>query len=185
MVRSDFVIIKNSLKLVFSRLSYLILAGVITLLLLLLAIWLPNLKFFKQLLLSNHYSFSAKLDIFWLSLGFLKTNFTPLSRVFTILTAILSGINIALLIFYLKRRFQLVRAAGPGLIGTLAGLLGVGCTSCGSVILSSIIGISASTSLLSFFPLQGAEFGILGSLIILFSIYLIAKKIQNPLVCKV
>lgn len=174
----------NSFRVVFHRPSYIILGIIVAVFLLLLAIWLPNLSFLKYIISSSTYSLSSKLNILWGSLGFLKTNFTPLTRLLAILVVILSGINIALLSFYIKNRIKIETDAGTGILGTITGLLGVGCASCGSVVLSSIIGLGASTSFLGFFPLNGAEFGIFGILLILFSIYLLAKKIQNPLVCK-
>lgn len=182
---SKLVLVISSLKTVFSRPSYVILAVIVALVLLLVAIWLPNFSFLKHIADSDTYSLSDKFNIYRSSLGFLKTNFTTLTRTFTIIVVGLSGVNLAMLTYYIKNRIKLEKATGTGMLGTIAGLLGVGCTSCGSVIISSIIGIGASTSFLGLFPLKGAEFGILGTLIILFSIYLIAKKIQNPLVCKV
>lgn len=183
--KSKLKVMTYSLKTVFRHPTYTIVAILVALFLLLLAIWLPNLTFLRHVADSDTYSLSAKLNIYWTSIGFLKTNFTVLTRTFTIIVVALSGINIAMLTFYIRNRIKLEKAAGIGIVGTAAGLLGVGCTSCGSVILSSIIGIGASNSFLGFFPLKGAEFGILGTIIILFSIYLIAHKIKNPNLCKI
>lgn len=177
--------VMRSSKIVFSHPAYILLGILVALLLLLLAIWLPNISFLKHVAVSESYSFSSKVNIFWHSLGFLKTNFSHTTRFITFAVAILSGINISLLVYYLIHRITLERAAGTGLFGTIAGLLGVGCASCGSVILSSIVGLGASTSFLGILPFKGIEFGILGIVMILFSIQLLAKKIQNPLVCNI
>lgn len=174
-----------SLKTVFSRPWYIGLALAVALTLLFLAIWLPNISFLKHITVSNTYSFSDKVAILWSSLGFIKTNSTPVTRTLIITVIILSGVNVSLLAFYLKNRIKLEKAAGSGVLGTIAGLLGVGCTSCGSVLLSSIFGLSATAGFIGVLPLKGAEFGIVGILILTLSIYLIAKKIQTPFVCKV
>jgi len=175
----------STFKTVFSRSWYIIIAIITAFLLLLLAIWLPNLSFLKHVAVSDSYSFGNKAAIFWSYFGFLGTNFTPLTRTFTIVISLLSGINVAMLVFYLKNRIKLERSAGVGILGVITGLLGVGCASCGSVLLSSFIGLSASAAFTGFLPLRGAEFSIIGMLILLVSIYLIAKKIQNPLTCKI
>jgi len=172
-------------KKVFSRPWYILLALVVALLFLLIAIWLPNISSLRHVVGSTSYNLGAKLNIFWSYFGFLGTNFTPLTRILTIVVATLSGVNIAMLVFYLKNRIQLERSAGVGLMGTLAALLGVGCASCGSVLISSFIGLSATAAFTGALPLRGAELGLIGALVLLVSIYLIAKKIQNPLVCKV
>lgn len=185
MEKSNVKILANSLVIVFKKPSYIILAIITTALLLLLVIWLPNFSFLKHVADSNIYTLSNKVGIFWSSLGFLKSNFTPLARVLTIMVMVLSGINVAMLMYYLKNRIRLEKAAGAGMLGTIAGLVGVGCASCGSVLLTSFIGIGASTSFLGLLPLKGVEFSILGIVIILLTIYLIAKKIQNPLVCRI
>ena len=72
-----------------------------------------------------------------------------------------------------------------GVIGIIVGFLGVGCASCGSLILSSIFGLSVTASFIGFLPFKGLELGILGIVILLISIYLVAKKIQDPLMCKI
>jgi len=88
-------------------------------------------------------------------------------------------------IFYLKTRITLEKSSGLGLLGIISGLLGVGCASCGSVVLSTLIGVSLTTGIVDFLPLNGLEFGILGMIIVILSIYLLSKKILNPLICKV
>jgi hypothetical protein len=183
--KNSLIIVISSFRTVFSRLSYIILAIIAALLFFLLAIWLPNLSFLKHIAVSDTYSFSSKITIFWSSLGFIETNFTTVTRILTIIVIFLSGVNISLLGYYLKNRIKLERAVGTGILGSVAGLLGVGCTSCGSVLLSSIFGLSATVGFIGILPLQGAEFGLAGIIILSFSIYMIAKKIQNPLVCKI
>lgn len=169
---------------VFRKFPYLLLAIVTATLFLLFAIWLPNLHLLRLTMTSDAFDAVDKLNVFLSSLGAIETNFSTLTRNLTIAVSLLSGINIALLAYYLKRRIALEKAAGVGFFGTAIGLIGVGCASCGSVILSSIFGIGASTGFLGLFPLRGAEFGIAGVALLLVSIVLVAKKIENPLVCK-
>src|SRR3989338_7478359 len=184
-VKSNVIAFASCFRVVFSRPWYIVLALAVAFLLLLLAIWLPNISFLKHVVVSESYSFANKVSIFWSYFGFWGTNFTPLTRAFILIVAILSGSNVALLVYYLKHRIKLERSAGIGILGVFTGLLGIGCASCGSVLLASFIGLSAAAAFTGFLPLMGIEFSIIGVLILLISIYLVAKKIQNPLVCKI
>lgn len=67
--------------------------------------------------------------------------------------------------------------AGIGVLGLLVGFLGIGCSVCGSIILSSIFGLTTTTVLVSFLPFGGLEFGGVGIFLLLLSIYFIAVKI--------
>ena len=73
---------------------------------------------------------------------------------------------------------------GTGFLGTVAGVFGVGCTSCGSVLLSIIFGVGTASTLLGILPFQGVEIGFIGVLLQLLSVYLISHKLQQPMVCR-
>jgi len=75
-------------------------------------------------------------------------------------------------------------ALGASTLGIVGSLLGVGCASCGSVLLVSLFGFSTAAGFLAALPLGGMEFG-LGSIAILtLSIAFMLKKLRSPLVCK-
>ncbi|MDA1038198.1 MAG: hypothetical protein O2877_00740 [bacterium] len=178
-IQQELVSVGHALNHVFKHPSYLLLAISIAVGITVLAIWLPNISFLRHTAVSSAFTFTEKIDIFWSSLGSLKTNFTLLSRTVTLLIAVLSGINIALFVFYLKTRRKIERSMGTSVLGTVAGLLGVGCTACGSVLLTSIFGIGATASFVGLLPFKGAEFGFLG--IIILQTTLSRKKFSHPL----
>lgn len=148
-------------------------------------IWLSGHQLIRFTLTSDIFSWSAKLKILWTSLGLYATNFTLASQIMIVLVALMSGINIAMLIFYFKRRMAVSGAAGASGFGLVVGTLGVGCSACGSVILSSLIGITSASALVSALPLGGAEFGIASIALIWLSTHWIAKKIQAPEICAI
>jgi len=172
------------MKQVFSRIPYVVLSIIVFLGVLVLAIWLPNISFLAHTITSDIFTLSQKVGIISGSLEAIQTNFTPLSRVLTVLIALLFSINTSFFIFYVLRASQLSRSAGVGAPGFLLGLFGIGCASCGSVLLSSFFGIGATASFLGFLPLKGQEFGLLSIAILTISIFLLAKKIKDPLVCR-
>ena len=95
------------------------------------------------------------------------------------------GVNISMFVFYLRRRISSESSAGISMGGIVLGLLGVGCASCGSVILSTIFGLTAASGFLGILPLRGQEFGLIGFILILYSIIILSQKISNPLICNV
>ena len=163
---------------------YFTLASVSAGVLFVFVIWLPNLSFVGHIIASPHFTLDQKADILLDSLGAFKTNIMPFGRVTLVVSSVLFGINISLFSYYIKRRIKLQKEAGLGLGGMILGILGVGCASCGSFILTSIIGTSASVALVGSLPFKGHEFSILGIIILGISIILTTKKIEEPTVCK-
>jgi len=182
-LQQSILTLAQSLKEVLARPRYFIFATITFIMVMLFAIWLPNLSFVVDTITSPSFAFSQKVGILWSSLGAIQTNFTPLSRIFTIVVALLFALQITMIVFYFKRRIHLQKVAGVGGIGMLSGLLGVGCAACGSVILSALFGVGATASFIGALPLKGQEFGLLSSIIIGTSLFLTAQKIQDPLVC--
>lgn len=148
-----------------------------------LAIWLPNLNFLHHIVISDTFSSSQKIGIISSVFGSIQTNFTPLSRSITLIVAFLFSINISLFVYFFLRAAKLNKEAGIGTSGFLLGLIGVGCASCGSVILSSFLGIGTTAGFIGILPLKGAEFGLLSIFLLSISIYFLSKKIKDPLIC--
>jgi hypothetical protein len=163
-----------------------VVVGIIAgLLLLLAAIWLPNFSFIASTITASQFSLNAKLAILLSSLSAINTNFTLLSRTLTITLVILFAVNVAFLAYYLRTRIVLERSAGVSIGGIIAGLLGIGCASCGSVVLSAFLGAGATAGFLNILPLKGQEFGFLGIILMFIGIALTAKKVEQPLSCAV
>lgn len=154
-----------------------------------LALWLPNFRLIWIVLSASSTSFVEKLSFIWSLYGSIHTNFTPLSAVYTILIAILFGINTTLLIYYIKKMHGGVRGlAGTGSIGIgglISGIFGIGCAACGSFIFTSLLSIFGAGGLITLLPLGGGEFGLIGIGLLGYSIYTLLQKIHDPLVCEV
>ncbi len=115
-----------------------------------------------------------------LNLGF---NQTILNKIISVTIAFFTGISISLLVFFIRQRIKFNIGAGVGIFGIVLSFIGVGCASCGSVIFTSLIGLSATTAYLSFLPFGGIEIGFLSLALILVSIGVILKKLQRSGVC--
>ncbi len=167
------------------RPAYLVLALVVAVGVLFIMLWLSNLSLLGYFFASSAFSLKTKLALAWSGWQFLQTNYSVLGQVVVVSVVVLMGVNTALLTYYLKRRLKGARVGGQTLSGSLLGLLGIGCASCGSVILSLVLGFSAASSFLGFLPLHGLEFGFLGVALLLLSILQLSRRIQDPLACGV
>ncbi len=165
--------------------KYLLLSTVVGLMVIAFAAWLPNLHLITKTMTSSTMTLWQKTNLLTALLGSLQTNFTPLSRIVTFVSAILAGVQISLLVYYIKQTVRVQQSMGMSALGVATSMLGVGCTSCGSVVLTSLIGFSSATAILGFLPFRGQEFGILGIGILLFAIHLTVKKINQPYACEV
>lgn len=171
---------------VFRRPTYLLLATGAAATVFAFAVWLPNLPLLVQVMGHAQIAVSDKLALPISLLGAIGTNFTPLSAVYTIAIAILFGMNIALGTYFVRHRISIARQSGvaTGALGLMSGVLGVGCAACGSLLLTSLLSLIGATWILSYLPLAGGEFGILGVLLLLMSLCAMAKRVQDPAVCK-
>jgi hypothetical protein len=177
----------QALQKVFRKPQYTILALVVSATVFAFAVWLPNISLIVKVMGHPGISLTQKLDLPISLLGSIATNFTLLSASYTIAITILFGINLSMGIYFLRRRVDNVKEAGmaTGLFGITSGVIGMGCAACGSLLLTSILSLFGATWILAFLPLSGGEFGILGVILLAISIYMMAKKIQNPAVCKI
>ena len=179
--------ILQALQNVFRKPTYVILTLTTSMAVFLFAVWLPNFRLLVSVIGSSDISLSDKLELPLNLIGSIATNFTLLSASYTIAIAFLFGINLAMVTYYLQRRIKEVEQSGiaTGFLGIGSGVLGMGCAACGSLLLTNILTLFGVSWLLSYLPLAGAEFGILGVVLLAVSLYMTAKKIQNPAVCKI
>lgn len=171
----------RTIREVFGQARYAALAGLATLIAFALAVWLPNLKLIAQLINDSQISIGLKVKIPFSFLGSIATNFSFFSASYTIAISLLFGANLALMVFYIRKRKALSRQSNLSSFGGISsGVLGIGCAACGSFILS-VLGITGAVALL---PLRGAEFGILSVVLLGASIFSLSQKLASPPVCQ-
>lgn len=165
--------------------AYLAAAAAAAIFILWIYIWLPNFSFYSSVIFSPDYSLAGKAAMVVASFSYLFTGFTPLARLLAVLNATLIGISLSLSAYYFSNRVAAMSGAGMNGIGMFVSLLGIGCGSCGSVLLSSLLGIGGASSLVQKLPLGGYTFDVLGTMLVLVSVYLTAAIISKPSICKV
>jgi len=179
--------VKNAFKEVFRRPSYVLLFGVVALLIFAFAVWLPNMRLLLSLTLDSTVPMAVKFSFPIRLFESIATNFTMLSASYTIAIALLTGVNVALIVYYVKRQKQRLFQSGVtvGALGIVSGAWGMGCAACGSLILTSLLGTAGGLGVIAFLPLRGGEFGILGVALLGTAMYLLSKQINKPIVCEV
>lgn len=177
----------QALQKIFRKPMYILLALITSSVVFTFAVWLPNIPLIVKVMGHPGISLTQKLGLPISLLGSIATNFTLLSASYTIAIAILFGMNVSMIVYFLRRRVDEVRQTGmtTGLFGITSGVIGMGCAACGSFLLTSILSLIGASGILAFLPLNGGEFGILGVVLLGASLYMTAKKIQNPAVCKI
>jgi len=174
---------------VYSRPFYVALTFLAAALTLSVLLLLPNQAILFSVLLSPVVSLTSKVAFFISLHGTLLTNFTLFTAAYTITIAALFGVNASFLWFYISQSRGRSRSARTitftGVGGFTSGLLGIGCAACGTVILSGLLQLLGIGWLVTYLPLHGAEFGIIGVILLMVTTYSLAKRINDPVVCPV
>lgn len=153
--------------------------------LIMVSAWLPNFQLIRQVLTGNSMNAQEKVNVLVSLLGSLQTNFTPVSRALLIISSLLSGLQIALLTYFIRQRTKIAKTAGMSFIGTGLSVLGIGCASCGSIVISSLLGLSTTAILVGGLPFKGQEFSVIGIFILLFAIKQTVDKFNKPEICAI
>lgn len=138
---------------------------------LILVTYLMNYRFVIDTV-SGSYPIIYKWNILIALLGGLSTNMTTFSLGVLIITAILTGLNLTLLV----QRLSSLKNSGKLrlMIGgsSVIGIIGSGCASCGLSLLT-LIGLGGS---LAFLPFRGTEISIITVVILTYSTYILTKS---------
>lgn len=172
---------------VFKDVRYVLLASGVAIVVFAFAVLLPNNKLLAQIIPDHDITIGAKTNLILSLFGSIQTNFTILSASYTIAIAILFGINVALFIHYIRKQKTGVSKINgvAGIGGLVSGIFGIGCAACGTFILTWVLGLVGAVGLLTFLPLGGEEFGIIGVILLVISIRMIVKKLTEPQTCSV
>lgn len=180
--------IARALVCVFREWPYALIAIICGGLVFLIATWLPNIGLIWQIVVSPSVSLPDKVAILASFAESITTNFTVFSAFYMTAIAVLFGINAALVTYYLRQRATTwtgQTGAAAGLGGLASGFVGIGCAACGTFVLGPVLSFVGATGLVALLPFEGQEFGLLGVALLGSSIFLVAKKISEPLACAV
>ena len=129
---------------------------------------------------------NKKLLVVFQSLFSLADFYTIATGVVTILNAVLFGLVVHLLWIQIKNNCVAgrIKVFGRSAIATILATIGAGCAACGSLVIGPLLATIGAAGLLSALPGHGVEFALLGTVLLIYSIWDLYKKIRSPLVCK-
>ncbi len=170
---------------VFSKLNYFLLGLVVSTFFFITIALLPHLSLITKVLGVGASASKFFLFLFSLIGGFLVIH--PLEILLTIfLISLLFGLNFSMTIYLIRQR-RIPRknsSAGLSLGALVATLFGISCAACGSIIATSIASLLGSGAITYLLPFGGKEMLFIAILLLLFSIKIVNKKINDPLVCE-
>lgn len=171
---------------VFSRTSYIVGAAALALIVFVFAVLLPNLALLNEVVFGSSAPLATKVNLTLSLFGGISTNFSTLSAIYTILIAVLVGVNVAMIVYLVRKRSAMLGQKGllAGASGVASGALGVGCAACGSFLLSTILASFGAGAALAILPLKGGEFGIASVALLGLTLGIVSNKIAEPLVCE-
>lgn len=176
-----------TLRDVFRNPGYVVLALATASVVLVMALWLPNLALVRDIAFSATVPLDAKLRVLFGLIGSIATNYTPMVAAALVTASLLFGANLSLFIRSVSERRKSVGAGGPGFLASLGGLatslVGIGCASCGIFILGPLLALVGGGSMLLALPLGGAEFIFLGIGLLAVSLWLQARALESPAAC--
>ena len=142
-----------------------------------------NFSFLNQILFSSNFLFEDKMIIFYKTLiGFYTNVLFGFYLYSNLIIILLFAINITLSFYYFKTKGY-VFVKKSSISGMFLSIFGLGCASCGTALISTILSFFGLSTTLSFLPFKGEEFIYLGILFLLFSIFTLSNKIQEPNIC--
>jgi len=151
------------------------------------ALLLPNMSLLVNVAFNSGISFVDFLKLIFNLLGSIKSNFTIYSAIYTILISILFGLNVSIVTYYIIDYKNKLEKSGvtTSTFGIIIGAFGIGCASCGSLVLTSFLSLLGIGGSLAFLPFGGQEFGFIGVVLLSLSTYLLLKKISKPKICNI
>lgn len=184
-MREATAIVRPSLRQVFRDWRYVIVAVAAVLLAFTLSVWLRNVSLIVATFTSSLFNFGDRLLLLFRLLGGIATADTVLVAMMTIGMSLLFGVNTALLAYYFVQRRSLppAKESATTVGGVIAAIFGIGCSACGTLVLSAVLSSVGATGLLALLPLGGGEFLLLSIALLAASIYWIAGSIQTSVVC--
>jgi hypothetical protein len=132
-----------------------------------------------EFLLTGSLSLGDRLTILAQQYPFVGTNYGPLQGALLLVTALLVGVNVAMVVYHLREHALSAAEGSTSVAGLVLGTLGAGCAACGSAVLAGLFSLFGATASLTFLPLEGLEFALLALVALVLSIYWLARGMRG------
>lgn len=179
--RADWALLASGVWTVLRRPPYAGFAAVIALVSLGVFVFSRNVGLLLDVVVFGDLSLVSKLGIVVAMYAGVVTVAEPLASATLVTIAVLVGVNVSMLAYYVRTQDLTLRRGSGSLGGLVLGTLGAGCASCGSAVLAGVFSLVGGASAASLLPLDGLEFSLLAIPLILVSSYWIAHGLRSDL----
>jgi hypothetical protein len=174
----DWRLMARTVRLVVTIPIYTLLALVSSLVSLTLFVLSQNLPL-AGFLLSGSLSLESRLVILAEQYPFIGTNYGALQGILLVVTAVLIGVNVAMVVYHLREHALSAAQGTTSVAGVLLGTLGAGCAACGSAVLAGVLSLFGVTASLTVLPFEGLEFAALALLALVLSVFWLARGMRG------
>ncbi len=143
-----------------------------------------NLSFFLDFVLTGGASLGRRLSALVSLYPFSGDGFTSGSGTALLAVSVLLAANVSLFVYHFTDGGS-VRGGGGSAAGGFLGVLGAGCAACGSALLATVFGVSASAGLLASLPLHGVEIALLAGAVLLLVLHWTSQAVSADAACEI
>lgn len=110
---------------------------------------------------------------------FVGTNYGTFQGVLLVVTALLVGLDVAMVVYHLREHALSAAQGTTSVAGVLLGTLGAGCAACGSAVLAGVLSLFGVTASLTVLPFEGLEFAALALVALVLSLFWLARGMRG------
>lgn len=144
-----------------------------------LSVLLQNWQLVREVLFRADALFYHVYPILWLQVWHAQETMGAFGFWILWLLAALFGANIALVLHLRRISKGEDVSASKGVLGTIVGVLGIGCLACNASILGTILASIGGVGLITLLPFEGKEFLFLGLLLGFYSLVSLARASER------
>ena len=122
---------------------------------------------------------AARVELLVSQFPFVGPAFPPLQGSLLVAVAVLTGVDVTMATYHFREHGVSVREGGSSAAGVFLGTLGAGCAACGSAVLAGLLSLVGGSGLLLLLPLDGLEFALGASVVLLLSVYWLADGMRG------
>lgn len=138
-----------------------------------------NLQLVRQVVLGGTLPLDARLRVLVELYPGVGTAYTAVQSVALVATAVLIGVNLAVVAYHVREHEVSLSGGSGSLSGVVLGTLGAGCAACGSAVLAGLLSFFGAAGALLLLPLDGLEFTLAALVVLVLSLYWLADGMRG------
>lgn len=166
-------------RLVLSVPRYAVLAVLYAYLGLSVFVFARNFSLLRDVIVLGNLPLGDRLQLLAAMYPGVSTAYTIEQSVVLLVTAVLIGVDLAMLTYHVRVHRLTLRDGSGSITGVLLGTIGGGCAACGSALFVGILSLVGAGGLLTALPLDGLEFALGAMVLLVLSIYWLAEGMRG------